>query len=358
MDQIVYTRENQEILESSFEFSYEGKTYIISLQVIDHMIEISVILEEQTSFQWKDLFSIEQIYKLQNFFLQFTSLQKVYEIFSKLMKNCIKSITKSDNKMQIQLEFEQILDKIQFFIELHQCEINTDQIVVKLCEKISEIETKTNKQFEQLVKDQQTQTEQIKDYLAKQIEQMKEFLVGQIQSLKVDHQNQIQEIKKKINQIEDKIQFNNIFLKEELEMIKQWIEMIYERCKDKRKVIFFIKTIENKRFGFYADCQIKNYSGNFLAQNPNNIFLFSLDLKKKYTSNEINNSNAFYSNNQLLAVGGGFDIKLYTNSNTTKDNYVDAKSYGKKEGINKYDLNGGIDNYTTSEVEIFEIIDG
>ncbi|KAL4472246.1 hypothetical protein ABPG72_013879 [Tetrahymena utriculariae] len=274
--------QNQENIENPFEFSYDVKTYIISLKIIDQLIEISVILNEQTQFQQKD---------------------------------------------------------IQLTIKVIMCQINTNQLVVKLCEKISGIETKTN-QFEQLINDQRIQTEQIKDYLSQQMEQMKNFLVDQISALKIEHSNQIQEIKKDINQMQDKIQFNNIFLKEELEMIKQWIEL--QKIKDLDCMMIF---------------KLKIMGSNYLAQNPNNIFLFSLDLKKKYTSNEINYKYTFLSQNNYLAVGCGYDIIFYTNSNTTKDSQADCKNFGKKEGMNQLDLNGGVEYFTKSQVEIFEIID-
>ncbi|KAL4468642.1 hypothetical protein ABPG74_005145 [Tetrahymena malaccensis] len=134
------------------------------------------------------------------------------------------------------------------------------------------------------------------------------------------------------------------------------IENIYKQCIDKTKVIFLIKTTSNQRFGFYSDLQIKNQGGIYATQNPNNIFLFSLDLKQKYTSNESNCSYAFYSNNNQLGLGCGHDICLHTNSNNNNKSYVSSCNYGKNEGLTGNALNGGTQNFTTSEIEIFEII--
>ncbi|KAL4489991.1 hypothetical protein ABPG72_009290 [Tetrahymena utriculariae] len=351
--------------------------YIASLEVIDYRLEVSIELIDESQCKWKELFSIEQIYKLNKFFLQFTDMQEVYGIISRLIKNSINSISRNDSKMLIQFEFEYVHGKIQFTLQLHQCQINANDAVVKLCETISTLQIKSNdhqKQLEQILKDQSSQTEQIKDFLVKQIDLMKKEFAQQIKSLKTQHQNQIQEIKNEIA-LNQKI-FSNIISLEEQEIIKKWIsvnqinlqqiyratyhgfqiEKIYEQCKDKSKVILLIKTKENKRFGFYADCQIKNYNNQWLAQNPNNIFLFSLDLKQKYPSNESNYQHAFYSCNANIAVGSGCDIKLYSNSNTNNDSYVNSSGYGKKEGLTGYALNGGSLNFTTSEVEIFEVI--
>ncbi|KAL4500522.1 hypothetical protein ABPG72_002946 [Tetrahymena utriculariae] len=164
---------------------------------------------------------------------------------------------------------------------------------------------------------------------------------------------------------------------EESEMIKKWIgspfvsfkkiytatqdgfqiENIIQKCQNKRKIMLLIKTIQNKRFGFYTDLEIKNYDGKFVAQNPNNIFLFSLDLNLKYTSNEPNCKYAFCSNDSYLAVGGGHDIFLYSNSNSQKNSYVNCLNYGQKEGLTGHALNGGAKNFITSEIEIFEVIE-
>ncbi|KAL4510458.1 hypothetical protein ABPG72_020920 [Tetrahymena utriculariae] len=464
-------QQSHQILETSFQLSFQDKTYAAYLQVIDSRLEISIEILEQSQFNWKELYSIEQIYKLNKFFLQCKDLNEAYEIISKIMKNSLKSISTNkilftlqlhqceintndvvaklcktistlqvkSNNQQKQLEQiikdqstqstqneqiknllakqnEQMKDlaqqmqslkaelsnqvqKIKNEITSNQhkifsnimsfedgeiikkwCQINTNEIVSKLCENISTLQIKSNnqqKQLEQMLKDQSTQStqiEQIKDILVKQNEQMKEYLAEQIQSLKRELQNQIKETKNEIALIKPKM-FSNILSFEDVDIIQNWvtdqkinlkliyratlygfqIEKIYEQCKNKSKVILLIQTKEGRRFGFYADCQIKNYNKH-LAQNPNNIFLFSLDLKQKYTSNESNCPSAFCSHSSYIAVGGGFDICLWSNSNANINSYVNQKEYGKKEGLTFHALNGGTKYFKTSEIEIFEFI--
>ncbi|KAL4512991.1 hypothetical protein ABPG72_017676 [Tetrahymena utriculariae] len=382
MDQIQEqpNQQSHQNLKTSFQLIFQEKTYAAYLQVIDNRLEISIELIDQSQFKWKELFSIEQIYKLNKFFLQYTDLNEVYEIISKLMKNSFKSISINDSIMLVQFEFELAYGNILFTFQLNQCQINTNEVVSKLCENISTLQIKSNnqqKQLEQMLKDQSTQStqiEQMKDLLVKQNEQMKEYLAEQIQSLKTELQNQIKETKNEIALIKPKM-FSNILSFEDVDIIQNWvtdqkinlkliyratlygfqIEKIYEQCKDKSKVILLIQTKEGRRFGFYADCQIKNYNKH-LAQNPNNIFLFSLDLKQKYTSNESNCPSAFCSHSSYIAVGGGFDICLWSNSNANVNSYVNQKEYGKKEGLTFHALNGGTKYFKTSEIEIFEFI--
>ncbi|KAL4494571.1 hypothetical protein ABPG72_004473 [Tetrahymena utriculariae] len=146
-------------------------------------------------------------------------------MFQKLMKNSIFSISTNDSKMIIQFELEQLTGKIQFNIQLVQYEFNTNDAILKIREKIWNHEANlrnSQKQLEQIIKDQSGQTEQIKD-LANKIEEMKEVLIKHIESLNLDHQNQIQQLKKEINSLRQSYKYNVIQFQEELEMIKKWI---------------------------------------------------------------------------------------------------------------------------------------
>ncbi|KAL4489990.1 hypothetical protein ABPG72_009289 [Tetrahymena utriculariae] len=364
-------QEKQQILQSSFQVKYQDKTFAVSLSVIDHRLKISVRQEDQSLFLWKDKFSIDQLYKIHKFFLSLSNLQEFFEMFQKLMKNTILSISTSDRKMIIQFEFEQFIGKIQFNIQLIQSQINTNNVILKMSEKISNLEVNYQKQLEQNIKNQSGFTEQIK-YLAKQIELMQEVLIKQIDSLKLEHQNKIQQLQNQIT-LQENYLFNIVQF-HEFEMIKKWIsdkqinlkliykatvhgfqfENLYEKCQNKCKVILLVKTKEGKRFGFYADCQIKNCY--WQAQNPNNSFLFSLDLKQKYTSNQSNCQITFYSNYEQIRLGEAGDFNLQRNSNNNNSSYVNSKSYGQKQGLTEYALNGGTQYFTTSEVEIFEVI--
>ncbi|KAL4513070.1 hypothetical protein ABPG72_017755 [Tetrahymena utriculariae] len=242
--------------------------------------------------------------------------------------------------------------------------MNSNEVIIKLIEKIARLDIKYNDkqvQLEQMIIDQSNQKGLIKD-LVKIIKVLKVDQEKQIESLKIGHKNQIEELKNEILELNKEIQqikklipniFSKIIKQKELQMIKKWIsdqqinleliyratadgfevQKIYEKCQDKSKVIMLKETNQNRRFGFYTDLFIKSYNAIFISQNPNSIFLFSLDLQQKYTSNESNFQYAFYSNYSFLAVGGGSNIRLYDNSNQNNDSYVNNISYGKKKDL-------------------------
>ncbi|KAL4442233.1 hypothetical protein ABPG74_009251 [Tetrahymena malaccensis] len=379
MDQISQQipQQNQQMPTKSFEINLENKTNTLILQIVGQRIEISLTQQGQYLFKWRKLISIEQAFKLHSFFLQFQNLDQIFEIFSKLMQDSIKSLEPSGSQMIIAFEFEQLLGKIKFSISLDKLEVNSNDAILNVSEKISNLETtlvNQQNQLDQIKKDQTIQIEQMKDFFAQQIQQMKNNLLREVESMKTEHKNQIQDLKNEISQMKQKI-YSNILLEGEYDLIKGWIgnnqiqlqqiyratvkgfqiERIYDSIINKKKLIYFIKTTQNIRFGFYTDGEV-NSCNDFITQNPNSIFLFSLDQKKKYTCNEAGCSDGFYFSDAYLAVGIQHDLVLFSNSNSNNKSYIDCSGYGRNEGITNFTLNGGSKNFTTKEIEIFEVI--
>ncbi|KAL4473634.1 hypothetical protein ABPG74_022498 [Tetrahymena malaccensis] len=211
-----------------------------------------------------------------------------------------------------------------------------------------------------------------------------QFLKDEIQKYK----NIIQLMSKKIKFLEDQLQpknlnsqqnkFSQIIKNTEIGLISEWltqgerevslqpiyqatsdgfqIEKIYEKCSELNNLLVVVQTDQNKRFGFFTDLEIKDNGYQFIYQNPNKIFLFSLDLKKKYSSNKRNCEHAFYSNNSYFSVGLD-DIKIYTNSDKSYKSLNNFGCYGEKEGIKSTGfLNGGSREFKTVEIEIFKVV--
>ncbi|KAL4500521.1 hypothetical protein ABPG72_002945 [Tetrahymena utriculariae] len=286
---------------------------------------------------------------------QIKQINQAMQTFQKTEENLIQKF----NNCKKQYSFQQILS---------QKYSNTNDLQIKIS-KLLEEQSQNIKNFESNLKEYRTN-------LFKEFEQQDQIIQSFQKNLKdFISSNDIFNINYPKEFENQKIFYSSqIISYEESQMIKKWIsnkffifkkiykatqdgfemENILQKCQDKRKVIFLIKTNQNRRFGFYTDLEIKIYN-NYVAQNPNNIFLFSLDLKQKYTSNESNCQYAFYFNSSGLAIGAGNDIYLHSNSNSNYDSYVNCYSYGKKEGLTGYALNGGVYNFTTSEIEIFEV---
>jgi len=93
---------------------------------------------------------------------------------------------------------------------------------------------------------------------------------------------------------------------------------------------------------------------NYVSANPNPSFIFSLDDKKQYLSNETNNIKAYYSaNNYGFTMGGGHDLYLSDNCNANNSSYSNLPhSYGNNQGGNTTSLAGSY-NFVVDEIEVF-----
>ncbi|KAL4494570.1 hypothetical protein ABPG72_004472 [Tetrahymena utriculariae] len=277
MDQLVQqvNQEKSQILQCSFPIKWQDKTYTTSLSVADHRLEICITQEDQYLFQWKEKYSVNQFYKIHEFFLQLKNLQQFYEIFQKLMKNSVLSISLKDSRMIVQFEFEQLIGKTKFDIQLIQCEMNSKDVNLKMNQKIVNLEINHQKQLEQIIKDNQGQTEQIKN-LSNQIEQMKDCFIKNIEVLNLDHQNQIQKLQNESNS-QKQFPCSDIITQDEQEIVKKWIsdkqislkliykatingfqiKKIYEQCKNKSKVVLLKKLMRVKGLDFMQIVKLK-----------------------------------------------------------------------------------------------------
>ncbi|EAS05885.1 TLDc domain protein (macronuclear) [Tetrahymena thermophila SB210] len=368
--------------EDIFKINYEEKGYMVLLEINNQKLQITIMLEELCQFKWMKQFTLEELQNINKIFNMFDDVEQSFQPFQKWFKSYIQNLKIKGNSMYVTFNFE--LDQtfqVQFIIQLNQCDLNWNEIISQLSQKIVNLEKKSEHQKDLLEKFQQQsnkEIEQFKESHLFQVQQVHQNLQKQLQEYQQDSSTQINLLKNEITLLKPKQKFSKILYVDEIEMIKNWInkdntqmnleliyrasehgftiQKLYERCVNRTPLILVVKTTLKKRFGFYTDQAIKDYGGQYLTQNPNNLFIFSLDLKQKYTSNDSNNSNAFYSNSGHLALGGGHDFALYSNSIDNASSYNAFSGYGKNQGVSgRGILTGGAQNFTTIEIEIFQI---
>jgi len=129
------------------------------------------------------------------------------------------------------------------------------------------------------------------------------------------------------------------------------------RCNGKGPLLCFVQSQNKRRFGGFIHLKYQKDVGNFVAANPNPSFIFSLDDKKQYLSNEISNSHAYYSNsNYGFTMGDGHDLYIYDNCHINNSSYSNlSHSYGKNQGGNNTSL-AGSRNFVVDDIEVFEVI--
>ena len=137
----------------------------------------------------------------------------------------------------------------------------------------------------------------------------------------------------------------------------------HSKCDGKRNTITIIKNNLNYVFGGYASSAWSSF-GNYI--NDPNAFLFSLrrdgvSFKDKFTVKSA--KNALYGNkNYGPTFGGGYDIHICNQSNTTIGSYSNFGfaynlPYGYKYGGNASEyLAGNHNQWTTTEIEVYQIV--
>ena len=153
---------------------------------------------------------------------------------------------------------------------------------------------------------------------------MKNF-ENRILELEAWKKNILEEKQKKLNAIIEMFNNSKIVLKDEVKMIKDWInqdknilfELLYQatrdgdsnqvfhsRCDNKGSTMTFIKIENGRRLGAYTSLSFTQ-SNNWV--NDSKAFLFSLDNKSKYNIKSSNYAFLDYSNNGNPIYWFGYD---------------------------------------------------
>ena len=166
---------------------------------------------------------------------------------------------------------------------------------------------------------------------------------------------------------------SNIVSSKDINMISNWINpnsmftytLLYRASKDgdsSRKfhslcdyispIVTFVETTDGWKFGGYTDkcweSEIHTSDDNYKAS-PN-AFLFSLNLKKKYTS-EYDNAEMFCSQVRGPTFGYGHDLSISDKCFTNKSNCNSPCTFSGMEKKNEF--NGGKNTFIVRELEVY-----
>ena len=164
-----------------------------------------------------------------------------------------------------------------------------------------------------------------------------------------------------------------IATKDEMKLISQWInqpylinfillyrasrdgdsaEMFHKHCDNKGHTITLILTKERWKFGGYSDVQWESLRDKpgYYFKSSSNVFLFSLNLKRKYPSK--GNGNEIYCRwDRGPNFGYGPDISLRDGFLKNVSSCLSPISFYKVENPNEF--NGGNCSFIAKEVEVF-----
>lgn len=320
------TLDNSKIIEHKFD---DDKKLKISFN--DTIISFNIIQTfPQTDYEI--ILTLEQLYKMNKFFINFESTNVLVEWLLNSIKEKKSNIKFNENKCFIEIfnpisnkSFDLILNRKEKDINsrvnsLESVIIEQNKIIINLQERVKKLETMIN------------------DYNdSKKKEENKLIMESDILN-KEENDLLLKWLPRKPNKITLLLNSNK-----DGDMTKTFMNKCFGKC----PTLAIIKTTNGYKFGGYTTQQWKE--GKI---KDNNAFVFSIDKKKKYNINQPENAIGFAKGAYWLFGCTYNAIVIYENCTGINDNYVGNETYNIQE---KFELNGGEKNFTVKSFEIFLI---
>jgi hypothetical protein len=331
--------------KESFDINSEQKNYELKISLNENIIFFEV--DEKDIFpkgEYNIYLNLEELGKINRYFLQFDSLKEVFDSLKTLMKKKNLSIIKNEKIMK--LKIINPANEKEFFINvpLKEKDLKSEMnslipYVASLNERVQFLEKKVN-DLEQ---------------------KLNEIFI---------YKNDLEELKKeKERKKNNEVYKSDILNRNEMEYFLDWFEKkpnkikllldskrdgdltstFYDKCSGKYPTVVLVKTTKGHRFGGYSSISWKNLNGSFFSDKNN--FIFSLDKKKKY--NILNPENAIQTSSSYFAFGRGSDFLVGNNCTSNSNNY--NNNSGTYNTTEKYELNGGEINFAVSSYEVYQI---
>ena len=332
--------------KESFEIHSNEKNYILKVSLNDKLIFFEV--EEKNIFpkgEYNIYLSLEELGKINKYFLQFATLKEVLESFKKLIEKNNLSIIKDEKKMKIKIVNPANDKEIFINVPLKEKDLKSEidsliPYVASLSERIQVLEKKLDEIY--IYKDILEEIRKEKEIERKEKELIKKY--GEIVKSQILNLNEMELF---LSWLENKPKKIKLLLDSRID--GDLTQTFYNKCSGKYPTVVFVKTTKGHRFGGYSSIPWKNLNGNFDEDGKN--FIFSLDKQKKY--NIINPKKAIQTHSSYFAFGGGNDFIVRGKCTTYTNNY--NNNSGTYNTTETYELNGGERYYTVSSYEVYQI---
>ena len=328
-------------------------------------------VEDLTDTLYKGESSLEELYNLKRVFRQFVSIEEVFTLFFKALDESKIIIKKEDNTINLAFIIEFMGKKDEVKISLFPEEAKIDAIVMKLCEKVKEIDKlkieneNLKKEFKEYKNFTENKMKELEASIKKEFENFKATL--EFYNLEYKTSDEIKKLKEKFNKTIDThiMKYNELSLietdvqKKLNKKIKKYTLLFrasndgfqasnfHSKCDGKNNTVTLVETTKGKRFGGFTDAawdQSNSY------KTGSNGFIFSLDDKSIYY-NKNSNYNIYGSSSYGPAFGAGHDFYLCNNCNSDNSSYDNSGNSYETNG-KKYAL-AGEKNFSVKDYEVY-----
>ena len=297
---------------------------------------------------YKAELTLDELYKLNNLFRAFQSIESIFTDFFQNFDESKIIFKKEDNKITATFIIEFMGNKKEAKISLTPEKPDLNVTVMKLCDKVKEIDL-LEKKIKELEKENQNLKENFELY-------NKVFLpteeIKRLKSINIDsHILKIYEI----NLIEKGVQKN---LKKKINKYTLLFRAtrdgyrasnFHSKCDGKTNTVTLVETMTGRRFGGFTDAQWDQSSSYKTGSNG---FIFSLDNNEIYY-NKDNRYNINCNSSYGPTFGGGHDFYICDSCNSSNSSYDNSG--------NSYETNGkqyalaGSSSFLVRDYEIFQL---
>ena len=333
--------------------------------IIYHAKEV----EDLSDTLYKGETSLEKLYELKRVFRQFVSLEEVFTLFFQALDESKIAIKKEDNKVALAFMIEFMGKKDEVKITLMPEEAKIDTIVMKLCDKVKEIDNlkKEFKDYKNFTENKIKELEALVKNLSENVKNNIEFYNGEFKT-----SDEIVKLKTLKTKFKEKIdtnimKYNELFLIENgvktnlKKNIKKFTLLFraskdgfsasnfHSKCDGKNNTVTLVETLNGKRFGGFANNAWDQRGGYISGSNG---FIFSFDDKSIYY-NKNSSYEIYCHSNYGPTFGGGHDFYICDNCNSSNSSYNNSD--------NSYNTNGkkcamaGTYNFLVKDYEVYQL---
>ena len=337
--------------------------------------------EDFTATLYKAELNIDELIKLnRRIFSSFNSVEEVFTDFFKVLEESKIIITKEENKINLTINVE-FLGKHEVKIILIPEQSSIDNIVMKLCDKVKEIDS-LNKIIEEqknIIEKQQKEFNDYKNLSESKFKELIELIKKESENLKYNieynncvYLNSDKIIKYKAELVKLKETIDSHIMKYNgLNLIETGIKNrlnkkitkyrllfrasenkykasnFHSKCDGNNNTVTLVKTKNGKIFGGFTDAKWDQSSS---YKSGSNGFIFSLDNNEIYY-----NKNSSYNIYGVSGYGpyfGSGDFYISDNCKTNNSNENMGNSYennGKKYALTGYS------NFLVEDYEVFQL---
>ena len=352
-----------EMSKYKYEVNFKDIKFTFDLTYDEEGININGKDENNLNEIYEASFTLKYLVEINNIFKLFNKTKECYDYLLKLIKNKKFRVEKESNKYLIIFVVKNFIseneEEIKLFLNAKNLDINTiikncNQTIKELRNEISSLKDEISN-LRNIADEYKSFKNNINSIIDERIKIEKEK--GKEKGNKIFYDVNFSSI---LTSFDEKIYFQNLIECKNLKLLYRLMRDgsepsdFHRLCDNKGPTLTIFKSDNNRKFGGYLS---KNWESQGEWKKDDNIFLFSVDLRKKYKIKN-NISSSYYCLNKIGPCFKSFGYQNYGNL-LQKDKCFEHDLTGKyeiNEGYIKYEISGTqTQTFLCKDIEVYKI---